>query len=75
VKNAYIKFDSHEDRILGSYELVTNSHFTYLSNDIFCVPWSSLATLDGLQIKYTFATEEALTNAQPIWNVAETRSR
>jgi hypothetical protein len=63
--------------VMGFYELVTRSEFqfTCLSNDIFCVPWSSLELLDKHQVQYTFATEEALTNAQPIWNIAEARSR
>jgi hypothetical protein len=75
VKHAYIKFNSHEDSEQGFYELVTHSHCTCLSNDVYCVPWSSLALLDARKIQYTFATEEALTDAQPIWKVAEAKSR
>jgi hypothetical protein len=75
VKHAYIKFSSQEDSVQGFYELVTHSQCTCLTNDVYCVPWSSLQLLDAQQIQYTFASEEALTDAHPIWKVAETKSR
>ncbi|MEO7719190.1 MAG: hypothetical protein ABIY70_23575 [Capsulimonas sp.] len=75
VRNAYIKFLSNEDSVLGFYELVTHSQVTRLSNDIYCVPWSSLAILDSRQVEYSFATEEDLTNAHPIWGFAAAKTR
>lgn len=73
VKNAYIKFKTPEDSVRGFQELVTHSRCTCLSNDIYCVPWDSLPLLDACQIEYTFATEDALTDAHPIWNIADSK--
>jgi len=70
LKNAYIKFRTAEDRLLGFDELITHSPVSRLSNDIFCIPWRSLSLLDALQVAYTFANEDDLTNAQPIWRFA-----
>lgn len=75
MKHAYIKFSSQEDSVQGFYQLVTHSQCTCLTNEVYCVPWSSLALLDAEQIQYTFATEEALTDAHPVWKVAEAKSR
>lgn len=75
MKHAYIKFNTHEDSVLGFNELITHSQCTCLSNEVYCIPWSSLALLDARKIQYSFATEEALTDAQPIWQIAETKSR
>ena len=70
MRNAYIKFRTSEDRTLGFEELVTHSPVSRLSNDIFCIPWRSLSLLDALQVNYTFANEEDLSNARPIWKFA-----
>ena len=70
LRNAYIKFQTPEDRALGCNALVAQSHVSRLSGDIFCIPWHSLALLDGQQVAYSFATEDDLTNAHPIWNFA-----
>jgi hypothetical protein len=75
VRNAYIKFPTKEDRALGFHELVTHSHISRLSNDIFCIPWGSLALLDARQVDYSFANEDDLANAQPIWNFADSKKR
>lgn len=73
MRNAYIKFATREDGIVGFYELIAHSEVTCLTNEIYCIPWSSLAILDERQINYTFATEDALTNASPVWNVADSK--
>jgi hypothetical protein len=70
VRNAYIKFCTGEDRALGCEALIAHSHVSRLSNDVYCVPWSSLALLDTREVEYTFANEDDLTNARPIWKVA-----
>ena len=70
MRNAYIKFRTIEDRALGCEELIAHSHVSRLSNDVYCIPWSSLALLDARQVEYTFANEDDLTNARPIWKVA-----
>jgi hypothetical protein len=75
LKNAYIRFNTPQDSVLGTRELVNHSQCACLSNEIYCVPWDSLTLLDDLQIEYSFATEDSLTHAQPIWNIAEVKSR
>jgi len=75
VRNAYIKFRTLEDCVLGFQELVTHSPVSRLSNDVFCIPWGSLALLDAREVAYTFANEDDLTNAQPIWNFAAVGAR
>ena len=70
MRNAYIKFRTVEDRVLGFQELVAHSPVSRLSNDVFCIPWGSLALLDALPVAYAFASEDDLTNAQPLWNFA-----
>jgi hypothetical protein len=74
VRNAYIKFDSQEDSVLGFYELATHSAFSRLTNDIFCVPWNILQLLDARSVQYKFATEDELTHARPLWNFADSPS-
>lgn len=59
----------------GFNELVAHSHVSRLSNDVFCVPWNSLALLDAREICYSFASEDDLTGAHPIWNFAAPRPR
>ena len=73
LRNAYIKFESQEDSVLGLYELVKHSAFSRLTNDIFCVPWSILNLLDARSVQYKFATEDELTEVSPIWNFADTK--
>jgi len=75
VRNAYIKFHTMEDRVTGFRELVAHSHVSRLSNDIFCIPWASLVLLDAQHVGYSFANEDDLTNARPIWNFAAAGSR
>ena len=70
MRNAYIKFRTANDRALGCKELIAHSHVSRLSNDVYCIPWSSLALLDSREVEYTFANEDDLTNARPIWKVA-----
>ena len=70
MRNAYIKFRTVEDHTLGCEELIAHSYVSRLSNDVYCIPWSSLALLDARLVKYTFANEDDLTNARPIWNFA-----
>ena len=70
MRNAYIKFRTVEDRALGCEELIAHSQVSRLSNDVYCIPWSSLALLDTCQVEYTFANEDDMTNARPIWKVA-----
>ncbi len=70
MRNAYIKFRTANDRAQGCEELIANSHVSRLSNDVYCVPWSSLVLLDTRDVGYTFASEDDLTNARPIWKVA-----
>ena len=73
MKNAYIKFRTKEDSAIGFDELINHSPISRLSNDIFCIPWTSLEVLDARKVNYAFATDEDLRNAQPIWNFADTR--
>lgn len=73
VRNAYIKFRTAEDRTQGCEELLTQSQVTRLSNDVFCIPWNSLAILDARQVDYTFANEDDLFDARPLWNFAAAR--
>ena len=70
MKNAYIKFRTPADCTLGCDTLVAHSHVSRLSGDIFCIPWHSLELLDTREVSYSFATEDDLTNAHPIWNFA-----
>ena len=70
MKNAYIKFRTLEDRARGCDTLVAHAHVSRLSGDIFCIPWHSLEMLDTREVLYSFATEDDLTNAHPIWNFA-----
>ena len=70
MRNAYIKFRTVEDRTMGCDELMANSHVSRLSNDVYCIPWGSLALLDAREIGYTFANQDDLTNARPIWKFA-----
>ena len=73
LRNAYIKFRTAEDRAQGCAELLPHSPVTRLSNDVFCIPWKSLALLDACQIEYTFASQDDLSNARPLWNFAAAR--
>ncbi|MGI4790432.1 MAG: hypothetical protein ACRYFS_16460 [Janthinobacterium lividum] len=73
VRNAYIKFCTPEDRTQGCNELLAQSPVSRLSNDIFCIPWKSLAILDAQQVEYTFASQDDLSNARPLWNFAAAR--
>lgn len=75
LKNAYIKFASETDSAEGFDEIIKHSHCSRLSNDIYCVPWESLAMLDARDVNYTFATDEDIKTAQPIWNISEKRPR
>jgi hypothetical protein len=70
VRNAYIKFRTVEDRTMGCDELIANSPVSRLSNDVYCIPWGSLTLLDAREIGYTFANQDDLTNARPIWKFA-----
>ena len=70
LRNAYIKFRSPEDSALGCNTLVAHSHVSRLTGDVFCIPWHSLELLDANQVAYSFATEDDLTNAHPVWNFA-----
>ena len=70
MRNAYIKFRTANDRALGCEELIAHSRVSRLSNDVYCIPWSSLALLDTRQVDYMFASEDDLTNARPIWKIA-----
>ena len=70
MRNAYIKFQTGEDSALGCETLIAHSRVSRLSNDVYCIPWSSLALLDDRCVGYTFASEDDLTNARPIWKIA-----
>ena len=73
LRNAYIKFRTAEDRAQGCAELLAHSPVTRLSNDVFCIPWKSLALLDACQIEYSFASQDDLLSARPLWNFAAAR--
>jgi hypothetical protein len=75
LNNAYIKFPSREDAVAGVTELVAHCDLACLSNEIFCVPRDSLRRLDALLVKYSFASEEDLAKAQPIWNLTGSPGR
>ena len=70
LRNAYIKFQTPEDRALGCNTLMAHSYISRLSGDIFCIPWHSLELLEIRQVPYSFATEDDLSNAHQIWNFA-----
>ncbi len=70
MRNAYIKFRTPEDRALGCAELTAHSPVSRLTGDIFCIPWGSLLLLEASQVSYAFATQDDLTDAQPVWNFA-----
>ena len=74
LRNAYIKFRTAEDRTQGCAELLTHSPVARLSNDVFCIPWKSLAMLDASQVEYSFASQDDLSDARPLWNFAAARS-
>jgi hypothetical protein len=71
LKNAYIVFTTSADAVYGCYSLVTHSQVTCLSNNVFCIPWQSLALLDSRQVQYRFANQDDLVNVHPIWNFSE----
>lgn len=75
MRNAYIKFRKNGDYEQVCEALVTHSPVSRLSNDIFCIPWGSLALLDAREVAYSFASEDDLTNAQPLWNFASPKAR
>jgi hypothetical protein len=70
LRNAYIKFQTPEDRALGCAELTAHSPVSCLTGDIFCVPWNSLSLLEDSHVAYAFATQDDLTDAHPIWKFA-----
>lgn len=74
LRNAYIKFLSEQDCILGCETLVAHSPVSRLTNGIFCIPWGSLPLLDATEISYSFASEADLLHAHPIWNFATPRA-
>ncbi len=73
LRNVYIKFRTAEDRTQGCAELLAHSPVASLSNDVFCIPWKSLVLLDARQVEYTFATQDDLSDARPVWNFAAAR--
>ena len=73
LRNAYIKFRTVEDRTQGCEELLLHSPVTRLSNDVFCIPWKNLVLLDARQVEYTFASQDDLLSARPLWNFAAAR--
>ena len=75
MRNAYIKFRTAEDRALGCAELTAHSPVSRLTGDIFCIPWGSLSLLDATSVGYSFATEDDLTNAHPVWNFVAMNAR
>lgn len=75
MRNAYIKFhvDGDYERVCKS--LVAEWPVSRLSNGVFCMPWGSLALLDASEVTYSFASEDDLVNAQPVWNFALPHAR
>ena len=74
LRNAYIKFLSEQDSILGCEKLAAHSPVSRLTNGIFCIPWGSLSLLDAIEISYSFASEADLLHAHPVWNFAAPRA-
>lgn len=70
MRNAYIKFHREADYLGVCEKLVTHSSVSRLSNGIFCLPWNALPLLDTYNIGYSFASEDDLASAHPIWNFA-----
>ena len=68
MRNAYIKFRTADDASRGFDVLVAHGSISRLSNDIYCIPWDSLAVLDARAVAYGFASEDDLTSAQPLWD-------
>ncbi|MDQ2686681.1 MAG: hypothetical protein M3Y28_02320 [Armatimonadota bacterium] len=70
MKNAYIKFQCDSDYLGVCEKLSAHSSVSRLSNGVFCIPWNALPLLDTYEVGYSFASEDDLANAQPIWNFA-----
>lgn len=75
MRNAYIKFRTGKDRAVGCEELIAHSDVSRLSGDIYCIPWLSLGLLDACRVEYSFANQDDLTNARPLWNFAGASAR
>lgn len=70
MRNAYIKFHSDTDYQGVCEKLIAHSPVSRLSNGVFCVPWNALSLLDTNDVGYSFASEDDLAGAQPLWNFA-----
>jgi len=70
LRNAYIKFLSEQDSVLGCEKLVAQSPVSCLNNGIFCIPWGSIPLLEDMGLDYSFASETDLLHAHPVWNFA-----
>ena len=75
MRNAYIKFRTRKDRAVGCEELIAHSDVSRLSGDVYCIPWISLSLLDACRVEYTFADQDDLTNARPLWKFAGANAR
>ncbi len=75
MRNAYIKFRTGKDSVVGCEKLIAHSDVSRLSGDIYCIPWISLGLLDACRVEYTFADQDDLTNARPLWNFAGASAR
>jgi len=61
MKNAYIKFLTDDDRREGFQTLSSLAQIISLSDEIFCIPISTLRLLDDHEIKYTHASSDEVT--------------
>ena len=75
MRNAYIKFRTAEDAARGFDALIAHGPVSRLSNDIYCIPWASLAVLDARAVAYGFASEDDLFSAQPVWDFSAACAR
>ena len=75
MKNAYIKLHEERDCAQMCESLIASSSVSRLSNNVFCVPWCALTLLDDCKIAYSFASEDDLANARPIWNFSPAPAR
>ena len=73
MKNAYIKFLTDDDRREGFEKLSTQAQIISLSDEIFCIPLTTLRLLDDDGIRYTHASGEEVTRTRlRTWRFAHT---
>ena len=57
VNIAYIRFNSHDDRVRGFYQLATRAAVHSLPGGVYAIPIRALDILDAQRISYRQATD------------------